>query len=157
MDGGGSVQPGEEGPCLQWAGRLARAWTERDPEALAGCFDLDHPRPYYVAEESRSVMQLWNEVRDYWHRSCRAASEILVLDSQHWDCRLSGATWVVAFCLHWEVAPADHSAPIGGDVRVSAVGSEGAKGWRAFHYVEAPMAALVQARMAAEARVEHLR
>lgn len=132
---------------------LARAWTERDFDAVRTLWDRTDPHPVYVAEEAEPMFD-HAAIDAYWERTAAAVDEARM---RTWDLRarlVGDDVAAVFFRLRWSIRLRDGRPPIGGDVRVSALLRRTPDGWRFFHYLEGPLAALTQLRRWAESRSE---
>lgn len=131
------------------------AWNRYDVPAMQAHWDEDEPTPVYVAEECEPHIG-WPAILGYWNVD-RSGSQRL-LTWRELTCVRAGAGVSIAFFhANWSTfIPGNrlYPKPFGGPVRISmALRAKGA-GWRAFHYVEAPLASIVQLRRAHEAQVD---
>ncbi len=125
-----------------------------DFAAARRIWDTADPHPTYLAEEIEEFLHDWPAIEAYWTASQAAMSK---LSSRHWALRarqiadeLATATWR----LHWNAQVVGQDKPVGGDVRVTAVFRRRSEGWRAFHYVEAPLAPILYVRKLYEGQVD---
>lgn len=132
-----------------------RIWNAYEVPALRALWDAEEPSPIYVAEESEPMIG-WPALEAYWGIDRSRSDRLLTHDRL--TVRQAAPDVAIAFYhMRWNVfIPGNrlYPQPFGGAVRVSAMLRRRAEGWRLFHYVEAPLAALIQMRKAAEAMVD---
>ncbi len=120
------------------------AWRGGDYDALRALWDGDEEAPIYVPEESDPLFG-WQAMDDYFASNRKVLANVAVRTWDHQARPLSEDTALLFYHMHWNAKIVDGSL-MGGDVRVSALVRRKPEGWRFFHYVEAPPAAMVQAR-----------
>ncbi len=132
---------------------LYARYGAREFEATRSLWDPDEPNPIYLAEEIDDFLRSWPEIEGYW-AATRAA--LPHLGARHWDLRVQpiAPDLAIATCrMHWDALIAGQTAPIGGDVRVTATLRRTPGGWRLIHYVEAPVAPTIYLRRLLERSV----
>lgn len=129
-----------------------RRWAARDVAGLRALWDVADPDPVYVAEEEREPLRSWPAIEAYWASTMAAISRVAVRTRDLHVRAVSETVLLLFFQMHWDAA-VGRQAPIGGDVRVSSLCRATPAGLRFFHWVEAPVAALTQLRMAHERAV----
>ncbi len=140
--------------------RYFAAWNRYDVAAMTALWDEDEATPIYLAEESEPRIG-WPAIRAYWGID-RSASERLVTWRNLVAKEAAPGLAITLFDAHWSTyIPGSrlYPRPFGGPVRITAAlrrkavaGGEAGE-WRLFHYVEAPLASIVQLRQAHEAAV----
>lgn len=137
--------------------RLDASWSQRDFDDILALWDREETDPIYVAEEADTNIG-WPAIEAYF-----AATGNLITRAAY---RRSGTRVkdigpdlaLVFYDMHWnvELAPGGlyGGEMIAGDVRVSMVLRRKPEGWRIFHYMEAPPAAMNQMREAMTAKVD---
>ena len=128
----------------QFLGDYERAWRGGNYEALRILWDSEEPEPIYVPEESAPLIG-WPAIDAYFAGNRKVLANVAVRTWDHHVRALGTDTAILFYQMHWNAKIVDGSL-IGGDVRVSALVRHTAAGWRFFHYVEAPPAAMVQMR-----------
>lgn len=131
------------------------AWNKYDVPAMTALWDQGEEKPIYLAEECEPHIG-WPAILRYWGVDRSAAERLLT-----WrDLTAVAAAPDVAiafFHCNWSTyLPGNrlYPKPFGGPVRISMVLRRKPEGWRAIHYVEAPLASLVQVRRAHEDAVD---
>jgi hypothetical protein len=134
-----------------------RRWNAYDVPGLRAMWDEREPVPIYVAEESEPMIG-WPAIEAYWGIDRSKSDRLLTYDRL--TVRAASDDIAIAFYhMRWNVfIPGNrlYPRPFGGAVRVSATLRRREDGWRLFHYIEAPLAALIQMRQASEAMVDPL-
>ena len=130
-----------------------RCWSSLDFDGLQKLWDPDEPEPIYVAEEALEPLVGYPAIERYWASSKAGIDRARIRTKDLQVRSIAPEVALAFFAMHWNVAMAD-GRRIGGDVRTTALLRRKPQGWRFFHYVEAPLAALVQARQASEAQVD---
>ena len=132
-----------------------RLWNAYDVPAMRAMWDEAEESPIYVAEESEPMIG-WPAVRAYWAID-RSKSDRLLTHDRLTVRQASDDIAIAFYHMRWNVfIPGNrlYPKPFGGAVRVSAMLRRREGAWKLFHYVEAPLAALIQLRHAAEAMVD---
>ena len=117
-------------------------WCRLKPTELKELWDPEETNPFYIAEEVTDPMYGWDVIEPYW----RAAEKLLLkftIRTQDLKCKqISDTHAVMNFMMHWNgLIKGMEDAPLGLDVRVSAVVKRTPDGWRFCHYVESPLGA----------------
>jgi len=120
------------------------AWKGGDYDALRALWDSDETAPIYIPEESEPLFG-WDAMDGYFASNRKVLANVAVRTWDHQVRPLGDDTAILVYHMHWNAKIVDGSL-MGGDVRVSALVRRKPEGWRFFHYVEAPPAAMVQAR-----------
>jgi ketosteroid isomerase-like protein len=120
------------------------AWKGGDYDALRALWDSDEDAPIYIPEESEPLFG-WDAMQAYFDSNRKVLANVAVRTWDHQVRPLNAETAILFYHMHWNAKINDGSL-MGGDVRVSALVRRKPEGWRFFHYVEAPPAAMVQAR-----------
>ncbi len=131
---------------------LTKAWCVADYDGVLALWDQDEHDPIYVAEEAPTLVG-WDAIRAYFASNRLVLKDVSV---RAWDpdVRLvSPGIALLFFQMHWNALLADGSL-MAGDVRVSALLRKTPGGWRFFHYVEAPLATMMQLRDFMRAQVD---
>lgn len=130
-------------------------WNAYDVPAMRAMWDEAEASPIYVAEEAEPMIG-WPAIHAYWGID-RSRSERLLTHDRLIVRRAAEDVAIAFYHMRWNVfIPGNrlYPKPFGGAVRVSAMLRRRDDGWKLFHYVEAPLAALIQLRQASEAMVD---
>jgi len=130
-----------------------RCWAGLDFAGLRELWDPDEPEPIYVAEEGLEPLVGYPAIERYWAASKATIDRAKIRTANLQVRSIAPGIALAFFKMHWNVAMADGRV-MGGDVRTTSLLRETPQGWRFFHYVEAPLANLVQVRQANEAQVD---
>lgn len=131
------------------------AWNRYDVPAMTALWDEDEPLPIYLAEEMDPRIG-WGAVLGYWNVD-RSKSERLVTWRNLTVKEAAPGLAIALFDANWSsYVPGSrlYPKPFGGPVRITTAMRRKPDGWRMFHYVEAPLASIVQLRQAHENTVE---
>ena len=132
-----------------WIQRYIDAWNALDVEGLAAHWAADDTDIYYLAEEIDGPLTSFVAITDYWRRTARLLDWVRI-DIDELSARELGDDYLLLrYAMHVDARAATDgyaSAPIGIDVRVSAVLRRTDAGWRFIHYAEAAPGALPQLR-----------
>lgn len=129
---------------------IAERWNQGRARALEELWESTDT-VYYVAEEGRTPFVGIAAIRDYWAHSEDFLGAVKVELGEPTIDLLTPELALAYYPMRWCFA-AGSNLPMGGSVRVSVLARRGPAGWRLFHYVEAPIAAMTQVRMAQEAQ-----
>ncbi|MGH6612650.1 nuclear transport factor 2 family protein [Sphingomonas sp.] len=138
-----------------WLDIYFEAWNRYDVPAMKACWDEEDQLPIYLAEECDPHIG-WEAVLGYWGID-RSKSERLVTWKNLTAKEAAPGFAVILFDANWSTyIPGSrlYPRPFGGPVRITAALRLKPEGWRMFHYVEAPLASIVQLRRAHEDAVE---
>jgi ketosteroid isomerase-like protein len=137
---------------------LEAAWKAHDFAALKTLWDIDDPQPIYIAEEAEEAFTSWPQIDAYWSRTGTVLSRVGHRTANRLIKSASPDIAIVLYDMHWnaEVAPGGlfGSEKMAGDNRVTIMLRRKPQGWRIFHYVEAPVAGMVQMRQHMRALVD---
>ena len=118
-------------------------WRRIKPTELRQLWDPAETEPFYIAEEIPAPMYGWDTIEPYWQE---AEKILLKFSVRTWDLKcklLSSDIAAMNFTMHWDgLVKGMEDAPLGLDVRVSAMARNTADGWRFCHWVESPLGAL---------------
>ncbi|MDA0368345.1 MAG: nuclear transport factor 2 family protein [Proteobacteria bacterium] len=120
------------------------AWRGGNYDAVRALWDSDEPEPIYVAEESAPLIG-WAAIDAYFAGNRKVLANVAIRTWDHQVRAVGEDVAILFYQMHWNAKIVDGSL-MGGDVRVSGLVRRTAAGWRFFHYVEAPLAAMVQMR-----------
>lgn len=117
-------------------------WCRLKPTELRELWDPEEDNPFYIAEEVPGTMYGWGMIEPYWQE----AEKILLkfaIRTFDMKCKPLGETHAALnFVMHWDgLIKGMEDAPLGLDVRVSAIVRKTDQGWRFCHYVESPLGA----------------
>lgn len=135
--------------------RYIALWNAYDVPAMRAMWDEREESPIYLAEEAEPMIG-WPAIEAYWGID-RSKSDRLITHDRLTVRQASEDIAIAFYHMRWNVfIPGNrlYPKPFGGAVRVSATLRRREDGWRLFHYVEAPLAALIQMRQASEAMVD---
>lgn len=131
------------------------AWNRYDVADMRALWDEDDPLPIYLAEEMEPRIG-WDAVLGYWGVD-RSKSERLVSWRNLTAKEAAPGLAIILIDANWSTyIPGNrlYPKPFGGPVRITAALRRKPDGWRLFHYVEAPLASIVQLRQHHEQAVE---
>ncbi len=125
----------------------ATAWEQRSAARIIALWDVSDTASWYLPAGSAEP-SLGSAVVGLIQRRCLNAAEI-GYRAHHLQCRrLAPDVGLVFFELTRSERPVgqhhDQPHPIGDQVRVTMVMRQSEKGWRIFHYAEAPLAPLLE-------------
>jgi hypothetical protein len=124
-------------------GEFCDRWRRIKPTELRQLWDPAETEPFYIAEEIVNPMYGWDAIEPYWRE---AETILLKFAVRTWDLKcklLSDDIAAMNFMMHWDgLVKGMEDAPLGLDVRVSAMVRKTAEGWRFCHWVESPLGAL---------------
>ena len=131
------------------------AWNRYDVADMRALWDEEEPDVTYLAEECEPHHG-WDAILGYWGVD-RSKSERLVSWHSLHATQAAEDVAIAFFHANWSTyIPGNrlYPKPFGGPVRISMVLRRKAGEWRAIHYVECPLASIVQLRKAHEDAVE---
>lgn len=132
------------------------AWNAYDVSRMRAMWDEDEEDVLYQAEESEEAAVGWKAILAYWSVDRSRAERLLTWERLH--AVLAGPDVAVAFFhANWSTYIPDnrlYPKPFGGPVRINMVLRRKPSGWRAIHYAESPLAAIIQMRKAYEDAVD---
>lgn len=139
----------------QFVSDYVRLWNAYDVPSMRAMWDREEPAPIYVAEEREPLIG-WDALEAYW--GIDRSKSVRLLSFSGLEVRATGPDMALAFYhMRWSVKiPGNrlYPNPFGGKVRVSAHLRRRAGAWKLYHYIEAPVAMLIQAREYAESLAE---
>ena len=131
---------------------FSKAWCDADHDGVLALWDHDEPNPIYIAEEAAPLIG-WDAIRAYFAGNRVVLKDVSVRTWDHDARPVSEGIALLFFQLHWNALLTDGSL-MAGDVRVSALLRKTPGGWKFFHYVEAPLATMMQLRGFMRAQVD---
>jgi uncharacterized protein (TIGR02246 family) len=123
----------------EFVAALRRAWSSRDPTALAELWDGDGAALTYVAEEAPGVLRGREMIEAYWRDVAGRFREIEVQLQPLAAEILGGCAWLVGVGGFEGVRALDGARIRTEGVRVGILLRRTAQGWRVRHYMEAPL------------------
>ena len=137
---------------------LEAAWKAHNFAAIKALWDTDDLQPVYIAEEAEKAFTSWAEIDRYWSHTASVLARVSHRTTSRVIKAASPDIAIVLYDMHWnaEVAPGGlfGGEVMAGDNRVNIMLRRKPEGWRIFHYVEAPVAGMVQMRQAMRALVD---
>jgi len=131
------------------------AWNVYDASAMRALWDTEEDQALYLAEECEPHIG-WDAINGYWGVDRTKAERLLTW--RDLTAIQAGVDVAIAFfhCNWSSYLPGNrlYPKPFGGPVRISMVLRSKPDGWKAIHYVEAPLASLIQLRKAHEDAVD---
>jgi hypothetical protein len=130
-------------------------WSRLKPTELRGLWDPDEAMPYYIAEEVAAPMYGWNVIEPYWREAEQILLKFTIRTFDLCCKQIAPDLAVMNYIMHWngQLKGMEH-APMGLDVRVSALLRKTDKGWRFCHYVESPLGAFPYIQATYQANVD---
>jgi len=131
------------------------AWNVYDQARMRALWDTDEEGALYLAEECEPHIG-WDAINSYWGVDRTKAERLLTWHDLH-AVLASEDVAIAFFHCNWSTyLPGNrlYPKPFGGPVRISMVLRRKEDGWKAIHYVEAPLASLIQIRKAHEDAVD---
>ena len=130
---------------------IESCWKRHDFGGLRALWDADEPRPIYVAEEAPALTS-WQEIDSYMAGTQGLLSRVGHRTHGAIVKELAPDLALAYYDMHWNAEVAKGGLfggeQIAGDVRVTVLFRKKRQGWRVFHYVEAPLAAMIQMKNA---------
>jgi hypothetical protein len=143
-----------ETEVTQFVHDYLNAWNSYDVARMRAMWDHGDAFPIYVAEECEPLLG-WDAIESYW--SIDRSNSVRGLTIRDLIVKPVSADTALAFYhMRWNVyIPGNRLYPnaFGNEVRVSAHLRRREGQWRLFHYIEAPLASLVQLRRMHEAQI----
>lgn len=131
-------------------------WNAYETDAMIALWDRDEPDPIYVAEEL-DPLRGWDAIEAYWRGADPDTTEHLItvrdLSVREIAPDVAHAFWQMGWNVYFSTERL-YSKPIGGEVRTTALLRRKADGWKFFHWIEAPLASLIQFKRAHEQAVD---
>lgn len=131
-------------------------WNAYDADGMVPFWDTEDDGIIYVAEEV-DALRGWGALEGYFRASDAETSDHLIT-FRDVTARLIAPGVIQAFWhMNWNVYFSTerlYQKPIGGEVRVTALLREKDGNWKFFHWIEAPLASLIQLKRAHEENVD---
>jgi hypothetical protein len=131
-------------------------WNDFDADGMISFWDTDDEGIIYVAEEIETLHG-WNALEGYFRASDPEFSDHLIT-VRDVKARIIAPDVIQAFWnMSWNIyfiTEKLYPKPIGGDVRVTALLRRKEAGWKFFHWIEGPIAALFQLQRSLENKVD---
>jgi hypothetical protein len=131
-------------------------WNDYDADAMIAMWDRDEPEPIYVAEEI-DPLRGWDTLEAYWRAPDPATTEHLIttrdLTAREIAPGVVHAFWQMGWNVYFSTERM-YAKPIGGEVRTTALLRKTPDGWKFFHWIESPLASLIQLKRAHEQAVD---
>ena len=131
-------------------------WNEYDADGMIPFWDTEDDGIIYVAEEI-DTLHGWKALEGYFRGGDPETSDHLIL---FWDVKartiapgVIQAYWNMSWNIYFSTEKL-YPKPIGGEVRVTALLREREDGWKFFHWIEGPLAALIQVQRSLEKSVD---
>ncbi len=131
------------------------AWNRYDVPAMRALWDESEANAIYLAEECEPHIG-WDAILAYWGVD-RSKAERLLTWHDLTAVQASEDVAIAFYHANWSTyLPGNrlYPKPFGGPVRISMTLRRKPDGWRAIHYVECPLASLIQVRKAHEDAVD---
>ena len=118
----------------------ANRWNSQHWGSVIELWDPEEPTPMYLAEEQRNWFVGWAPLKAY------LGSDTAIIDALREEMsnikvrRIAPDLAVAAYNMHFEMQLRG-GAPLGEDIRVTAIFRRKPDGWKYIHYAEAPMTA----------------
>ena len=131
-------------------------WNEYDADGIIPFWDTDDDGIIYVAEEVDAVFG-WDALEQYFRSADPETSDHLIT-FRDVTARLIAPSVIQAYWnMNWNIYFSTeklYQKPIGGEVRVTALLRQRDDGWKFFHWIEGPLASLIQLKRAHEENVD---
>ena len=134
----------------------AERWNSQDYRTVLELWDTDEETPFYLAEEQDGWFIGWEPLKDYLAPALPSPA-VMALREEMRDISvkfIADDLAIAAWYMHFEMQIRGR-APIGEDVRVSAVVRKKPEGWRYIHWAESPITALVYIEKLFQRDVDH--
>ncbi len=131
-------------------------WNDYDVESMIALWDRDESDPIYVAEEL-DPLRGWDAMEAYWRGADPETTEHLITVRDLTACEIAPGVAHAFWQMGWNVYFSTerlYTKPIGGEVRTTALLRRKTNGWKFFHWIEAPLASLIQFKRAHEQAVD---
>lgn len=131
-------------------------WNEYDADGMVSYWDQEDDNLIYVAEEL-DALRGWKALEGYFRGSDPGTTAHLIT-FRDVTARLIAPDVIQAFWhMNWNVfftTERLYQKPIGGEVRATALLRNKGGDWKFFHWIESPLASLIQLKRAHEANVD---
>lgn len=131
-------------------------WNDYDVEPMIAMWDEDEPAPIYVAEE-REPLHGWDAIKGYWRGADPETTDHMITFRDVQAREIAPGVAHAFWHMNWNAyfsTEALYQKPIGGPVRVTALLRQKGEHWKFFHWIEAPLASLIQLKRAHETAVD---
>lgn len=131
-------------------------WNEYDVDPMIAMWDEEEPEPIYIAEEREPLIG-WDAIKGYWQGADPETSDHLITFRDVIAREIAPGVAHAFWHMNWNAYFANemlYQKPIGGPVRVTALLRKKDGNWKFFHWIEAPLASLIQLKRAHEAAVD---
>ena len=131
-------------------------WNDYDADGMIPFWDREDDGIIYVAEEIDALFG-WDTLEGYFRGGDPETSDHLILFKDV-TARLIApdiiqAYWNMSWNIYFSTEKL-YQKPIGGKVRVTALLRKKEDGWKFFHWIEGPLASLIQLKRAHEENVD---
>ena len=131
-------------------------WNAYDADGMAAYWDQDDDNLIYVAEEL-DALRGWEQLEAYFRGSDPDTTAHLITFREV-TARLIAPDVIQAFwMMNWNVfftTEKLYRKPIGGEVRTTGLLRKKGDAWKFFHWIESPLASLIQLKRAHEANAD---
>lgn len=131
-------------------------WNAYDADGMVPFWDTDDAGLIYVAEEV-DALRGWPALEGYFRGADPETTDHLIVFRDVTAREVAPGVMQAFWTMNWNVYFATeklYAKPIGGEVRVTALLREKDDRWKFFHWIEAPLASLIQLKRAHEANVD---
>ena len=131
-------------------------WNDYDADGMIPFWDTEDEGIIYVAEEIDALFG-WEALEGYFRGADPETSDHLILFKDVTARTIAPgivqAYWNMSWNIYFSTEKL-YAKPIGGEVRVTALLREKESGWKFFHWIEGPLASLIQLKRAHEENVD---
>jgi hypothetical protein len=131
-------------------------WNDYDADGMVPFWDTEDPGLIYVAEEI-DALKGWPAIEGYFRGADPETTAHLITYRDVTAREIAPGVLQAFWTMNWNVYFATeklYQKPIGGEVRVTALMRQKEDAWKFFHWIEAPLASLIQLKRAHEANVD---
>ena len=131
-------------------------WNDYDVDGMVPFWDTEDDGLIYVAEEI-DALRGWPALDGYFRGADPETTDHLIAFRDVTAREIAPGVMQAFWTMNWNVYFATeklYAKPIGGEVRVTALLREKDARWKFFHWIEAPLASLIQLKRAHEANVD---
>lgn len=131
-------------------------WNDYDADGMVPYWDTEDPGLIYVAEEI-DALRGWPALEGYFRGADPETTAHLITFRDVTAREIAPGVLQAFWTMNWNVYFATeklYAKPIGGEVRVTALLRQKDEAWKFFHWIEAPLASLIQLKRAHEANVD---
>jgi len=131
-------------------------WNEYDADGMIPFWDVEDDGIIYVAEEIEALHG-WKALEGYFRGNDPELSDHLItvrdITARTIAPDVIQAFWNMSWSIYF-ITEKLYPKPVGGDVRVTALLRKKEEGWKFFHWIEGPLAAVFQLQQALEDKVD---